>query len=802
MTDTLARQRQIVGAAADWATHDLILGDGELAIVREADGAVRAKVGNGEATFSAAPYLTTSASPLRYIGTADPTAPPPDAAPGDVYSAEPGGTVDASWGPPLAGAVVEAGDLLIMGDDGAWHTQAGGIDPATLVSKAELGGADGGEMVGHTDHDTLATTAPLQGIIRRQPLDPLLYGVLADGATDTEPAWRDRVAPALIGFMREVVLPTGVTVIRDQIDLGELVILQGNGAGVSILHVQNPAGMADLHGLLLRSGSRVRGLTLRVDRAGQNSCAGYSWAPGTEDVAFADVAFEGVGRVNEWAGIMGGASGADASNFRWSGCTATNLDFGLVPIKANEHTSTQTNFHWLNCTADDCTDGFNINSPKGVFRDWSILQCFAKNSTQFAFGFAGSGCHSGRIDIAGRDNPFELVHIEDGANRIEGRISGERNNLQRGIAPGPNDNINGSVQIIGGANHLILDLSLDCTVDVGGSPNGVVILAGGPRVSDGLTVNPSNITLSGQINLKNDGSTLPAGNGGCIGVAAFDIPSIHFERLALVNAVPSSKSQRALYLPGCSWTGEIEVFNPGVILETNNTTPGGFNSIRYSGDTVGMVFQKGLFVSRTGSDLFSEIDTTLPFTVGPAYPWQKIMPALYNLRGEFSFAYKGAAANMTYQGLLLIQNGVLLPTELYAGDPVGSTIGLPGAVIVRGAEVDPLATVTTGNISTGSPIIAGIASLANVEVGCPVSGGGIPAGSRVISIEDAATVKISKLCTATSGGVALTFTPPNLSTMLFQINAGWIEARLYRFELEAGAARFKLTGATAFPLAA
>lgn len=146
MTDTLARMRQIVGSSAAWASHDLVLGDGEIALERREDGTVRARVGDGSAQFSASPYLDLGVDVMRYKGNADPTAAPP-ASPlaGDAYTASPGGVVAPGWGAPVAGETVAEGDLLIFDDDGQWNIQTGAIDTSAFVTHDELGGTDDDE---------------------------------------------------------------------------------------------------------------------------------------------------------------------------------------------------------------------------------------------------------------------------------------------------------------------------------------------------------------------------------------------------------------------------------------------------------------------------------------------------------------------------------------------------------------------------------------------------------------------------------------------------------------------------------
>jgi hypothetical protein len=166
MTDTLARQRQIVGTTSDWSLHDLTLGAGELALERRTDGSVRAKVGNGALAFSAAPYLTIASAALTYRGSVNPTLTPPvGTVPGDLFSANPGGVVNAAWGAPAAGATMVAGDFLAKSDVGAWNIIPGTTDLSAFVTRGELGAATGGALVGLTgrtvkDATTKSRTAP------------------------------------------------------------------------------------------------------------------------------------------------------------------------------------------------------------------------------------------------------------------------------------------------------------------------------------------------------------------------------------------------------------------------------------------------------------------------------------------------------------------------------------------------------------------------------------------------------------------------------------------------------------------
>ncbi len=57
-TNILARQRQLIGSTLDWATNDLVIGNGEIAVERIDATNVKLKVGDGVLKFSALPYCT------------------------------------------------------------------------------------------------------------------------------------------------------------------------------------------------------------------------------------------------------------------------------------------------------------------------------------------------------------------------------------------------------------------------------------------------------------------------------------------------------------------------------------------------------------------------------------------------------------------------------------------------------------------------------------------------------------------------------------------------------------------------
>lgn len=65
MTDTLARMRQIIGTAAQWAANDLAIADGEVAVEVQPDNTVRLKVGAAARKFSQLPYVGVGKNALR-----------------------------------------------------------------------------------------------------------------------------------------------------------------------------------------------------------------------------------------------------------------------------------------------------------------------------------------------------------------------------------------------------------------------------------------------------------------------------------------------------------------------------------------------------------------------------------------------------------------------------------------------------------------------------------------------------------------------------------------------------------------
>ena len=61
MSNTLARQRQLIGTTNEWGTDNLVIGKGEIAVEVTAAGEIKLKVGDGAQTFSNLAYISGTA---------------------------------------------------------------------------------------------------------------------------------------------------------------------------------------------------------------------------------------------------------------------------------------------------------------------------------------------------------------------------------------------------------------------------------------------------------------------------------------------------------------------------------------------------------------------------------------------------------------------------------------------------------------------------------------------------------------------------------------------------------------------
>ena len=159
MANILARQRQIGGTTAEWTTDDLVLGDGEIAIEKMADGTIRAKVGDGTKRFSACPYLAGTgtggggvtlpadaagvlrndgAGGLTWLGFTATPGNPADA--GKLLLLDGTGSVAASGLPTttVGGTPAQAGKIPVLGANGSLPLNA---LPASITGALHFAGA-------------------------------------------------------------------------------------------------------------------------------------------------------------------------------------------------------------------------------------------------------------------------------------------------------------------------------------------------------------------------------------------------------------------------------------------------------------------------------------------------------------------------------------------------------------------------------------------------------------------------------------------------------------------------------------
>jgi len=92
---------------------------------------------------------------------------------------------------------------------------------------------------------------------------------------------------------------------------------------------------------------------------------------------------------------------------------------------------------------------------------------------------------------------------------------------------------------------------------------------------------------------------------------------------------------------------------------------------------------------------------------------------------------------------------------LFSADDAPAAI-LPNGHVILAADAG-LGLPTTGNTSSGSTIVTGIPSTAQIQTGWAVSGTGIPSGVTVSSVDSGTQVHISMAATAGNTGVALKF---------------------------------------------
>lgn len=118
MANQLARMRQLIGPPADWSANDLVIGDGEFALLRDAGSAVSLRVGDGTKKFSQLPAL------WEFVSI-------------KAYGADGRGLVDDTQALVNAIAAAKAGPGVVLLPRGKYRISAGAVD----VSGVALVGA-------------------------------------------------------------------------------------------------------------------------------------------------------------------------------------------------------------------------------------------------------------------------------------------------------------------------------------------------------------------------------------------------------------------------------------------------------------------------------------------------------------------------------------------------------------------------------------------------------------------------------------------------------------------------------------
>jgi hypothetical protein len=168
MSDIIARQSQLIGTSAEWASHDVTLANGEFGLERDTAGHVTAKIGDGVTPWSALPYafsggtgggtggtggITQGEADARYIQITEKAAAGGAASAGKVLQLDASGKIPESVIPDLSNFAVTLADLTAVGGPGVRGktpvTTDDGVLSNTLIDGVAAGGdaAQAGKVV-------------------------------------------------------------------------------------------------------------------------------------------------------------------------------------------------------------------------------------------------------------------------------------------------------------------------------------------------------------------------------------------------------------------------------------------------------------------------------------------------------------------------------------------------------------------------------------------------------------------------------------------------------------------------------
>ncbi|MDM8011775.1 MAG: hypothetical protein QUV08_12510 [Parasphingorhabdus sp.] len=628
------------------------------------------------------------------------------------------------------------------------RTAGGSVVVAPLATTQALGGEDGDQRVGSKQAGAGAILRTLQDVSReRQSV-----------------AGRDTLAnAAALGL--PVLFNAGSRTVQEGTALSTGTHFFGDGETATITTVQASAPVPNLYGFSVETNSALTDQSFILDKNALNWAAAIGFASPASNITVARVNVSSADVADGTFGLY--IDGADVFDVTIDGAVFEGI--ALPQIKSNGDESVQKRWRFKNYRAYGCIDGFNINTPKGEWSHGSI-DGHVEGSTQFGYAFAGPGCFGWTGTLRGSDNNFEMVHIEDAANRLHFRVLGERNNLEPGTAGSPGS-ANATVSIIGGSNAITLGLCLDIAQNIGGSPAGVAIQAGGPRVSDGLTVDPYNIKIGGNVK---------GGNGRVAVIAIEATDRIILDHLS-AESEPGDVMDPCLAIPGSNLGGELFIKTPGVILEANdNTSMTGLDTLSLTEVTSDFTaWCEGTTTDRTAIHITQLLKLTRAFTADVSATWQPVMPVFRDCRVKagWKFHQNGASNGaMMFCDEFIIKGGALVPTpvEVRAG---GSTDPIPG---------HPAAVTPTGDTENGKFIVNNLSSLTGIAPGHDITGTGIAPDTKVLTILSANSLCLDKPMTGTGAGASLSIRIPPMSDLCWRVNSGMLECKMYNISTAAG----------------
>jgi len=563
---------------------------------------------------------------------------------------------------------------------------------------------------------------------------------------------RDTLANAL-ATGRPVLFNAGARTVEATTPIVAGTQLYGEGEAATETTVRATVGLPNLYGFTVASNASITEQSIILNKNSQTWAAGIGFASAAANIRISRVAFSSASVADGTYGLY--IDGEDVSDVTVDGMVADGI--ALPQIKGNSDASAQTRWNFDNYRATGCVDGFNINSPDGEF-SYGLINGWVDTSTQFGYAFAGPECKFWRGTLLGKQNDFELGHIEDATKYFDFLVMAEANNLETGTAGSPSA-ANGTISIIGGSHAGRLALHTDLSGNTGEAV-AVCIQAGGPRVSDGLTVNPFDIQIGGFV---------ANGTNALIAIEATD-------RLILneLSVEGNSPNDAVINMPGSNVSGALAINNPGIVIEANDNTPmTGLDRLILS--EVGSDFTDwvdGTTTDRTAVQVTQLLKLTMDFTADVSATWQPVMPVFRDCRARawWKFSQNGAANGAAvFCDEFIIESGALVSTPVVARAG-GSSDPIPG----HAAAVTP-----TGDTASGSTLIANLSSLSGVLPGYTVTGTGIPAGTKVLTVLSSTSIALDKAATATNAGTTLTIRTPPTTDLCWRVNSGMLECRVY-----------------------